>query len=252
MGSRIPALVRSIVRAAGDFWRVGAVVALIFVLFVLLGSKVIAKLVCARWVTALIGVAIVIPLVLFAFRPVSQKTPIGEDRAAAFATAGRGIEQAAQSEDDAKEAASISEWRKAVEEVLKEADAGKRAVAGGNAEQRDTLAGAANTPQAQEPEPIDQQVKALETGAAKADSPIANDRVSSNTSASAPVLEAPQMNGPKEPSGAPLVKAEATPSEERGEMGRRRVWSGRHYGRGWYYRIHTTGVARMGPVLVFR
>jgi hypothetical protein len=251
MGSGIPAVVRSIVRAAARVGRAAAVLAIIFVFSALRCSKAIAKLVRPRWGTVLIGIAIVIPLVLFAFKPASQKTPTGQDKAAASTRVDREIEQAAKSEDDATEAASIEEWRKAVEEVLKEADAGQQAVASGKAEQRDAIATAAKTPQAQDPKPTDRQVKAQDTEI-KAAGPIVNDRADSPTTAGAPAVEAPQVNGPNESSGVPLVKAEATPSGESGERGVRRVWRGAHHGWGWHYRIHTTGVARMGPVLVFR
>jgi hypothetical protein len=252
MGSGVPAVVHSIIRAAARVGRAAAVLAIIFVFSVLLGSKAIAKLLRPRWGTVLIGIAIVIPLVLFGLKPASQKTPIGQDKAAASARVDREIEQAAKSEDDAAEAATIEEWRKAVEEVLKEADAGQQAIASGKAEQLDAIATAANTPQAQDPKPTDRQIMAQNTGEVKAAGPIVNDRADSPTTAGASAVEAPQMNGPNESSGVPLVKAEATPSGESGERGVRRVRRGAHHGWGWHYRIHTTGVARMGPVLVFR
>ena len=92
----------------------------------------------------------------------------------------------------------------------------------------------------------------VEVGSASQEWRFANDRADSNANAGGPAVEAPQMNGPNESSGVPLVKAEATPSRESGERGGRRVWRGTHHGGGWHYRIHTTGVARMSPVLVFR
>jgi hypothetical protein len=231
--------------------RAGAVLALVFVFSVLLGSKAIAKLVRARWVTALIGVAIIIPLMLFVFQPASHKATIGQDKQAASARADREIERAAKSEDDSTEAASLEEWRKAVEEVLKEADAGQKAIASGKAEQRKAIATAANASPTQDPKPTDRQVKAQETEEVKA-APIVSDRADLPTNAGGLAIEAPQMNGPNESSGVPLVKAEATPSGESGDTVGRRVRRGTHHTWGWHYRIHTTGVARMGPVLVFR
>lgn len=132
-----------------------------------------------------------------------------------------------------------------------EPDPGQHAVAGGNAEQRDAHSRAANVPPAEAPKPTDQQVKVPETGGARAAVPIANDRADPNAG-TGPTVEAPQINGPNDSSVVPLVKAEATPSGESGERGGRRVWRGTRHGGGWHYRIHTTGVARMGPVLVFR
>jgi hypothetical protein len=92
----------------------------------------------------------------------------------------------------------------------------------------------------------------VEVGSASQEWRFANDHADSNANAGGPAVEAPQMNGPNESSGVPLVKAVATPSGESGERGGRRVWRGTHHGGGWHYRIHTTGVARMSPVLVFR
>jgi hypothetical protein len=132
-----------------------------------------------------------------------------------------------------------------------EADAGQQAVATGKAEQRDALATAANAPQVLDPKPIERQLKPQETEEVEAAAPIVSDRADSPTSAGVRAVEAPQMNGSNESSGVPLVKDEATPSGESGETVGRRVRRGAHHG-GWHYRIHTTGVARMGPVLVFR
>jgi hypothetical protein len=132
-----------------------------------------------------------------------------------------------------------------------EPDAGQHAVAGGNAEQRDAYSRAANVPPAEAPKPTDQQVTPPETKDVKTAGSIANDRADSNAN-TGPAVEAPQMNEPNESSGVPLVKAEATPSGQSGETAGKRVWRGKHYKWGWHYRIHTTGVARMGPVLVFR
>jgi hypothetical protein len=201
-----------------------------------------AKLVRARWVTALIGIAIMIPLVLFSFQPASQKAPVGQHEAVGSERTDRGIMQAAKSEDDAKESPSGEEWKKVVEETLKEAEAGQQAVAGGNEKQQDTLTGVVNAPQAQGPKPTDQQVKPQETETVKAAGPIVSDRAA----AAGLAPEPPQVKGPKESSGVPA------PSGQSEKIGGRKVSRARRFGWGWHYRVHTTGVARAGPVLVFR
>jgi hypothetical protein len=117
---------RTIAPVRGDAARV----ALIFFLPVLLGARAIGTLARRRWTIALIAVATVTALGIVEFRHHrgSQKPPselqTQRETASGASGAPKELEQDGKSERDAMDAASISEWRKAVAAVLKEATAG--------------------------------------------------------------------------------------------------------------------------------
>jgi hypothetical protein len=307
MGSRIPASFRGAVTVANAigtglrklaeagtrrarFWRDLPLLAVILVFSVLLGLRAVGRLMRGRWALGFIGLAIVIPLMVFAFQPynawrATADNPHPEQKAP------QALEQEGRSDDDAVDGASIQEWRKSVEEVLKEGKIGQQPVA-----DRETGAGAvvarteeklplketqrtepprdATPPdqRAQEAKPTEQPMQE-----AKSAQPAPNARHTEP-----PMQDAKKQEGDADPlAGSPVgpdlhlpeakegpgsttdlqtVKPEAAPFPEGREMGTRRTFrDGRHYHSAWSYRIrgawsyrnHTTGVARMGPVLTY-
>jgi hypothetical protein len=244
------------------FWHHLFLLALTVILYVLLGLRAVGRLMRGRWASGLIGLAIVIPLALFAFHShrawrATGDSPQSRQTASAPVGAPQALGQASNSDEDEVDAASIQEWRKAVKEVLKEAKAGQRPAA------RETGAGAVvarteEKPQGQEigqtaspqemrpPEQSTQEGKKPEADAAREPSPIAG----------GPGGPAADTTSTKEAAGSPADLGAIKPESGRFWQGGeaqigRRFRGGRHYRGAWSYRIHTPGNVRQGPVLTY-
>jgi hypothetical protein len=305
MGSLIPASFRGAITVAGVLatglrkfaeagtrtarsWRDLSLLVVILVLSVLLGLRAVGRLMRGRWALRFIGLAIVIPLVVFAFQSYHAWRATADNPHPDQTATPQALEQEGRSDDNTVDAASIQEWRKSVEEVLKEAKIGQQP-----AENREMGVGAvvarteeklppqetqrtepprdARPPEqrAQEARPTEQPIREAKPApyASPTEPPMQDAKKQEGDAdplAATPVgpdLHLPEAKeGPESTADLQNVKPEAAPFREGRETGIRRTFSGgRHYRRAWPYRIrgawsyrnHTTGVARMGPVLTY-
>jgi hypothetical protein len=275
MGSRSPAPFRGAVTFAGAlgtglrkmagagtgtarFWRDLSLLALILVLSVLFGLRAVGRLMRGRWAFGFAGLAIVIPLSVFAVQPYRAWRATADNP------------QPGQTASAAIDAALIREWRRAVEEAPKEDRIGQQRAADG-----ETGAGAvaarteeklppqetwrigaprqdARPPQkpAQEAratqQPMQETTNQRDADATKETNPIAG-------APAGPAVDAPASeDGIGSTPNLRSFRPDAAPFRGR-ETGWRRSLRGhhRHYQVGWSYRVHTTGVARAGPALLY-
>jgi hypothetical protein len=152
--------------------------ALVFVFSALLGLRGIWRRFGRRWLIGTMALAIATPLGIFGFqthdawRKALNKPP-GE-RAAVAGPPGKEekAEKGAQTGEEAREDTRMDEWKRGVEQALKEAEAKQQAGTAG----AETIQRTENKPQEEEASAIGQEITKQDAGAANEIDPFADSR----------------------------------------------------------------------------